>query len=223
MGLVRFFFLLVLLFGFDAIADEQAIRVIGLFKNAAMVDYGGKQKFYRVGQKIATDIKLVKADSHSAVFLIKGKEVELGLDKSAGFSGGNSAGPKRNIETVKVAKILRNNNGMYHTGGFINGVAVKFLVDTGASQVAMNERVAKLVGLSYLIDGEKIAVSTAAGIVPAWRAVLRKVRVGNIELMNVEALVVKGAGPGEVLLGMSFLNRVTMEDNGQLLRLVKKY
>lgn len=203
-------------------SEDNEIRVIALFKNAAMVEYGGKQKMYRVGQKIAPHIKLVKSDPHSAIFDINGKQQELTL-KQGSFAASYSE--DKNVETSpsKVAKILRNNHGMYQTVGFINGVSVQFLVDTGASQVAMNERVAKQVGLLYKLQGEPVSVSTAAGVVPAWRATLKTVRVGGIELHNVEALVVKGVGPGEVLLGMSFLNRVKMEDNGQIMQLIKKY
>ena len=203
-------------------ADEGELRVVALFKNAAMVEYAGKQKMYRNGQQITANIQLVKADPHSATFLVDGKRHELTIQQG-GFIANYSESEQTVNKLNKVAKILRNNNGMYMTPGFINGVSVQFLVDTGASQVAMNERVAKQVGLLYKIDGERIPVSTAAGIVPAWRATLKKVRVGGIELRNIEALVVKGVGPGEVLLGMSFLNRVKIEDNGQIMQLIKKY
>ncbi len=206
------------------LADEGAIKVVGLFKNAAMVDFNGKQKFYKAGQKISADIQLLKADTHSATFLIKGEQVELGLERMVGLlpPAANNRSTAGNQQ--KTAKVLRNNRGMFLTSGFINGRVVKFLVDTGASQIAMNERVAQMVGLSsYKLEGEKVPVSTAAGVVPAWRTYLRKVRVGDIELSNVEALVVKGAGPEEVLLGMSFLNRVKKENRGQLMILTKKY
>ncbi|TQV85291.1 retropepsin-like aspartic protease family protein [Aliikangiella coralliicola] len=205
-----------------ATAEEEELRVVALFKNAAMVEYAGKQKLYRVGQNLSPDIKLIKADTHLATFVVNGKQVELGLDKPFGFHAGDTEAANATPNS-KSAQILRNSFGMYMTAGFINGVGVQFLVDTGASQVAMNESVAKRVGLLYKMYGTKIGVSTAAGVVGAWRVTLNKVRVGGIELPNVDALVVEGAGPSEVLLGMSFLNRVKMIDNGQLLKLVKKY
>lgn len=212
-------------------AEESEIRVIALFKNAAMVDFGGKQKIYRSGQNISAEIKLIKADPHLATFLVSGKQLELGLNSSSTYKiTANESSQKQtssdydgNTTGQKSVKILRNNNGMYTTLGFINGISVHFLVDTGASQVAMNERVANLIGLPYKMEGDKISVATAAGIAPAWVTNLRKVRVGDIELQNVQALVVKGAGPNEVLLGMSFLNKLKMENNGQLLTLTKKY
>ena len=214
--------MLVIIFSFTAYA-EDSLKVIGLFKNAAMVDFQGKQKLYRAGQQINDDIKLITADTKIAVFEIKGKQVEMGLQSTQSFSANYSEPTERVSKTDKVAKILRTNNGMYRTGGFINGVAVNFLVDTGASQVAMNEQVAKRIGLLYELNGQRVGVNTAAGVATAWALKLNKVRVGGIELIGVDALVIKGVGPGEVLLGMSFLNRVKMEDNGQIMQLTKKY
>jgi len=104
----------------------------------------------------------------------------------------------------------------------INGIQVNFLVDTGASQVAMNERVARKIGLQYKLKGKKASVSTAAGRSSAWFLTLNKVNVGGVELKQVDALVLKGAGPDEVLLGMSFLRQLKMQDDGELLKLTKK-
>ncbi len=202
---------------------EDNLKVIGLFKNAAMVDYQGEQKFYRAGQKINDNIKLIKADTKIAVFEINGKQVEMGLQSTQSFNADYSEPATQSNNLSKVAKILRTNNGMYRTPGFINGVAVSFLVDTGASQVAMNEQVAKRIGLLYELNGQRVGVNTAAGMATAWALKLNKVRVGGIELIGVDALVIKGVGPGDVLLGMSFLNRVKMEDNGQIMQLIKKY
>ncbi|TQV74091.1 TIGR02281 family clan AA aspartic protease [Aliikangiella marina] len=204
------------------IATEN-LKVIGLFKNAAMVDYNGKQKLYRAGQNIDKNIKLIKADTKVAVFEINGKSVEMGLQATQSFNANYSQPAQETPSANKVAKILRGNNGMYHTPGFINGVAVNFLVDTGASQVAMSEQVAKRIGLLYELNGQRVGVNTAAGMATAWALKLNKVKVGGIELINVDALVIKGAGPTDVLLGMSFLNRVKMIDNGQILQLTKKF
>jgi len=212
----------VVLLSLNLLADET-LRVIGLFKNAAMVDYAGKKKLYRVGQNLSPEIKLIKADPHSAVFAINGKEQEFFLQQTSGFNANYQDNSAAKPQLNKVAKIRRNHVGMYQTPGFINGVAVRFLVDTGASQVAMNERVAQQVGLLYKMNGHKVGVNTAAGVATAWAIKLDKVRVGGIEISQVDALVIKGVGPGEVLLGMSFLNRVKMQDDGQFLQLTQKY
>ncbi len=209
-------------FSLNSQAEENELRVIALFKNAAMVDYAGKQKLYRAGQKVSSTIQLIKADTHSATFMINGQRQELTLQKNGIFQGDHHAVPSAQ-GLNKVAKITRNIYGMYKTPGMINGIMVNFLVDTGASQVAMNEQAALRIGIPYKATGRKMGVSTAAGLVGAWGVMLNKVRVGGIELNNVEALVVDGVGPDEILLGMSFLNRVKMVNENNLLELTQQY
>ena len=202
------------------IAEEIEFRVIALFKNAAMIEHDGKQKMLRKGQIYKNKIKLVSADSHIAKFLVDGKKVSMGLQQSGVRASFFSE--EKNIEN-KFVRIPRDNMGMYRTSGLINGVPVKFLVDTGASQVAMNENTARRVGLQYKLYGKKTNVSTASGISLAWFIPLKKISVGGVELKQVNALVVKGAGPEEVLLGMSFLKQLKMQDDGNLLKLTKKF
>jgi aspartyl protease family protein len=215
--------------------SEDEIQVIGLFKNAALIRYAGEEKLFRVGELVSPSIKLLSASTKKARFMIDGKLVELKLshhfklkndadDTQANSSNlGADSNASDNNSTKNIAKIVRGNNGMYQTLGFINGRGVKFLVDTGASQVAVNESVANLVGVDYKNKGQRVMVSTAAGSAKAWRVTFAKVKVGNIELHNVDGMVLKGTGPTEVLLGMSFLRQLKMSDDGQTLTLVKKY
>lgn len=220
--MIRFYGLLICLFSFYLVADESQIRVVGLFKNAALVEFNGQQKFYRVGQSISPKIKLIAATPHLATFDVNGKNLELSLDKSLGFVGNSTLSVNDQNTKIKVAKILMN-KGMFFTAGYLNGIPIPLLIDTGASQVAMNERVAKKLGINYKNKNNKIGVSTAAGYVSAWRIILTSVKVGGIELKQVDGLVIEGIGPGEVLLGMSFLNRVKMKNDGNILTLTKKY
>ena len=216
-------FLFIILFVFQStrvLAGEFEFRVIALFKNAVMIEHAGKQKMLRKGQIYKNNLQLISADSHAAIFLVDGKKVSMGLHQSG--VGGLVFAEEKNIER-KFVRIPRDNMGMYRTSGFINGVPVKFLVDTGASQVAMNETIAKSVGLQYKLFGQKTRVSTASGISLAWFIPLKKISVGGVELKQVNALVVKGAGPEEVLLGMSFLKQLKMQDDGNLLKLTKRF
>lgn len=199
-------------------SEELDFKVIALFKNAVMIEHDSKQKMIRSGQNYK-QIKLLSADSHSAKFLIDGKQISLGLHESKIGIRLSTDEPLQK----KFVRIPRDNSGMYRTAGFINGVPVNFLVDTGASQVAMNEMTARRVGLQYKLYGQKTGVSTAAGKSTAWYLKLKKVNVGGVELKQVDALVVKGAGPDEVLLGMSFLRQLKMQDDGELLKLTKKF
>ncbi|MBV1910829.1 MAG: TIGR02281 family clan AA aspartic protease [Kangiellaceae bacterium] len=218
------FFVFIVMYTFLAVqsayaAEEIEFKVIGLFKNAAMIEYKGKQKMLRSGQVYKKVIKLVSADSHAANFLVDGKPITLGLHESklGNIFSTDEPAAKKSI------RIPRDNTGMYRTAGTINGVPVYFLVDTGASQVAMNEATARKVGLQYKLYGQKVGVSTAAGRSHAWAVKLKSVSVGGMEIKQVDGMVVKGVGPNEVLLGMSFLRQLKLQDDGQLLKLTKKY
>jgi len=96
------------------------------------------------------------------------------------------------------------------------------LLDTGASTVAMSSVEAKRLGLQYWLKGKKIMVSTASGYARGYRVILNKVQVGSIALNKVEGTVIEGSSPRQVLLGMSFLNRVEMNNNGNVMLLRSK-
>ena len=118
-------------------------------------------------------------------------------------------------DITQATKILLENR--------INGLPVGFLVDTGASSVAMNAGEARRLGIDFRVDGDSTYVSTASGVARAYRVRLDRVKVGAIELRNVEALVVDGSSPTEVLLGMSFLQRLELMNQGDHLTLRRKY
>ena len=112
---------------------------------------------------------------------------------------------------------------MFSTIGSINGYPVRFLVDTGATMVAMNGSQARRLGLDFEMEGELQWVTTASGLEKAYRITLDRVKVGDIELTNVDSAVLGGDFPTQVLLGMSFLGRLEMQRAGNLLELRKKY
>jgi aspartyl protease family protein len=96
------------------------------------------------------------------------------------------------------------------------------MVDTGATVVAMSSLQADRLGISYE-NGRAEAVSTASGLVRGYRVVLDQVKVGGIEQRNVRAVVIEGEHPVMVLLGMTFLSQVRMQDKGNLMILQGRY
>lgn len=190
------------------------IMVLGLFKNKAIVNIDGKQRTLKKGKKSPEGVILIWADSDSAILEVDGKEqkFKLGRHVSTSFK-------QKKLAEAKIMPI----NGMYSTVGFINGHQVNFLVDTGATWIAMNANQARTLGINFRYLGKKGRVSTANGIVPVYRVTLDKVRVGEIELTNVAAGVLEGNSPREVLLGNSFLNRVEMQRQGQVMLLKQKF
>ena len=103
----------------------------------------------------------------------------------------------------------------------MNGGSVRFLVDTGATMIALPASTANRLGIAYR-KGRRGLLQTAAGPTVAYRIKLDTVRLGGIRLQNVDAVVLEG-GLAIALLGMSFLNRVEMQRDGQMMVLTRRY
>ena len=112
---------------------------------------------------------------------------------------------------------------MYAVLGSINGFPVDFIVDTGATLVSMSARQARRLGIDYRVVGTPGQSSTASGIDRIYVVNLDRVKVGDIEIRNVQGAVHDGDFPPATLLGMSFLSRLTIRQDGQVLELRKKY
>ncbi|MBN8510927.1 MAG: retroviral-like aspartic protease family protein [Burkholderiales bacterium] len=110
--------------------------------------------------------------------------------------------------------------GHYTTGGAINGRPVRFMVDTGATVIALGQAEADRLGLPWR-GGERTLTQTANGPVAVHRVSLDRVRVGEVELNNIAAVVVPAAMP-YVLLGNSFLSRFQLARDSDVLRLELK-
>jgi aspartyl protease family protein len=195
-------------------AVEQII-VEGLFPGMVMVSVDGVRRLLKVNQPSPEGLILVSATSKEAVIEIDGKPqtYRLGAHISTQF----------NKPDLRTAKIWRNQSGAYTTVGSINGLTVRFLVDTGATAVAMHANQAKRLGISYRIEGRPISVSTASGVMPAYEVLLERVQVGDITLHQVRGFVIDSHGPTRVLLGMSFLNRVNIENQSDVMLLKQRF
>ena len=191
------------------------VRVVGLFSGRAVLLVEGRQHVLRVGQTSPEGVKLVLANSESAVLLIDGEEVTARLD-------GRVSARKRTA-TVKEVQVWRDTTGMYTTVGSIDGLPVSFLIDTGATQVAMNASQARRLGIDYHVTGDPAEVTTASGVERAWMVTLDSVKVGDLEVRNVSAVVLEGKQPKVTLLGMSYLGRMEISNDGRLMTLRQKY
>ncbi|MDT8319449.1 MAG: TIGR02281 family clan AA aspartic protease [Xanthomonadales bacterium] len=109
--------------------------------------------------------------------------------------------------------LQRERNGHYIANGAINGEQISFLVDTGATDVAVSERTARELGLPF---GPRIGIMTAAGPAPAWGTRLDRVSLGGLFLEDVRATITPGLGR-EALLGMSFLKHFNIRQEGDRL------
>ncbi|MEW8400307.1 MAG: retropepsin-like aspartic protease [Candidatus Thiodiazotropha sp.] len=206
--------LLVLISQGRALAVERIV-VEALFTDKAMVSIDGVRRLLKLNQPSPEGVLLISASSSEAVLEVDGERMSYPL-------GGHITTRFSKPEAI-TAKVWRNQAGAYTTVGTINGRTVNFLVDTGATAVAMHANQAKRLGISYRLEGAPIYVNTASGTAAAYDVVLDRVQVGEITLNNVRGFVIDSNGPARVLLGMSFLNRVKMEDQGSVLIMEKKF
>ena len=193
----------------------EKIAISGLFKDRAVVIIDGTQRILAIGKPSPEGVKLISANSQEAVLEIDGvqKTYALGAEISSAFSGPAPG------ETVTIAP---DNGGMYLINGSVNGFQVNFVVDTGASFVAMNKHEAKRIGLDYKMKGVESVSETASGYTKIYMVKLNEVKVGNITLHDVDAAVHDADFPTVILLGNSFLGRVNMAREGMLLQIKDK-
>jgi len=121
-------------------------------------------------------------------------------------SGGSTVST---VDSSGAAMVVleQDRNGHYEAEGQINGRPVTFLVDTGATDVALPESAARALGLDF---GPRVTVMTAAGPATAWVTRLDEVTVGGIRRKNVRATITDGEFNG-ILLGMSFLKHYSLQ------------
>jgi aspartyl protease family protein len=192
------------------VAQNQDIEVLGLFTNAAMLRIDGQERLLKAGKTSPEGVRLVSADSKQAVVEFNGKQVVLHLSDRI-----NSAYEE---PTVRNVSVQINSMGQYITTGSINGRPVRFLIDTGANIVAMNSQIAASLGIDFK-SGQPMQLTTASGKVSSRAINLESVRVGDISATNVQAVVLEGQFPVDILLGMSFLKNVKITENAGLMLL----
>lgn len=193
----------------------ERIDVVGLFKGKALVTIDGQQRLLRAGETSPEGVKLLSASSKQAVLEIDGEQRTFGLDQGIGSS---FQGPEQ-----PSVRIWPTPDRMYLSVGSINGFPVDFVVDTGATLISMNSNEARRLGIDYRMVGEKGMSSTASGMSKIYIVQLDRVRLGEIELRNVKGAVHEGNYPSVVLLGMSFLSRLEMRHEGEMLELRRKF
>lgn len=193
---------------------ELDIEVVGLFSNAVMLRINGKQRLLKQGETSSEGIYLEHADSRGALIQYQGQRHALSLSQriSSEFHQPTSA---------RVA-IQINNKGQYFTTGSINGRPVRLLVDTGATIVALSSESARMLGLDYS-GGRKMRATTAGGVVNSTEIILETVIIGDIKVSNVRAAVIAGQFPNDILLGMTFLKHVKIEENAGLMLLTSQF
>ncbi|MCB2017103.1 MAG: retroviral-like aspartic protease family protein [Hydrogenophaga sp.] len=172
-------------------------------------------RFLSVGQT-HLGVTLLGIEGDSATLEVNGQKQVLRVG-AAPVSVGRSASGDGGQRIVLTA----DPSGHFLPNGQINGKSVKFLVDTGATTVALGASEARRINLKYE-DGRRIRMSTANGVSSGYLIRLNSVRVGDVVAYDVEAVVSPQSMPF-VLLGNSFLNRFHLQKTNDQLTLEKRY
>ncbi|HSV59735.1 MAG TPA: TIGR02281 family clan AA aspartic protease [Variovorax sp.] len=196
-------------------ARAESVMLTGTIGSRAilMMD-GGAPRTLAPGEKLG-NVRLVSVQGDQAVVEVAGQRSTLRMDQpvSVGGGGGGANGSR--------VVLPADSRGHFMTLGAINGRSVNFMVDTGATTVALSAADALRIGLEYK-KAQPVKIGTANGVAQAYRVRLNSVRVGDVEVYDVDALVSEQPMP-YVLLGNSFINRFSMQRDGDQMVLVKRY
>jgi aspartyl protease family protein len=210
-------FLLAVLAWLPAGAQAESVALAGMLGSKALLVVNGTvPKSLAVGET-HQGIKLISTSGDQAVIEQSGKRQTLRVgDAPVSVSGSNGASG-RGSRIV----LTESSGGHFMTAGQINGRAVQFMVDTGATTIAMSTLDAERAGINYK-NGQAVQMSTANGTVQGFRIKLNSVRVGDVEVFDVDAVVTPQPMPF-MLLGNSFLTRFQMKRDSNLMTLDKRY
>lgn len=203
--------LLIVTSGAAAAAD---VAVAGLFPGkAVLVVNGAAPRTIGIGAKTPEGVRLISIDGDFATVEIDGKRHRLGIGDQAVSQGGPEGGG--------AVTLTADGRGHFVTGGIVNGASVRFLVDTGATMVSLGASDAARAGVDFR-RGEPVMTMTANGPAQAFKTRISSLKIGEIAVADVEALVHAYDMP-VALLGMSFLNRMEMRRDGQTMTLRRRY
>ncbi len=191
----------------------QEVGLAGLMSSKAMLMINGSEpRTVAIGQTL-DGVRLVSIQGDQAIVEIGGKKRPLRVGQHAiGTPTGDGSG---------TIRMMADAQGHFFTTGTVNGTSVRFMVDTGATSIALSPSDARRIGLD-LNRGQKGLVGTANGNTVAIKMTLDTVRIADVTLHNVEAVVIQTEMPA-ALLGMSFLNRMEMQRDGGIMTLKKRF
>ena len=214
LGAVSWWGLLLGLWALPLLAGPDSVMVQGLFKDAALLEINGQSRLMKVGQRDASGLTLIAADSRSATVEVDGRRMQLQLNRRV---GGLYRTPAR--QSLSLQRNLRRE---YRAAVSINGQRVEAIIDTGATLVSLSGRQAAALGIVYQ-QGRETRVNTASGQARGYLVMLDRVDLAGMTRHLVPAVVVEGDYPRELLLGMSFLEHMNLREEENILTLTPRY
>jgi aspartyl protease family protein len=198
-------------------ASAQSVALQGMLGNRALLIVDGATPKAVPPGESHMGVKVVSTAGDQAVVEIGGKRQVLRVGEAPASVGGGHAGAPVGHRIVLTAA----SGGHFLTEGSINGRAAYFMVDTGATSIGIGAAEADRMGIDYKA-GQPVQLSTANGVAGGWRVTLATVRIRDVEVRNVEAVVSQQPMP-YILLGNSFLNRFQMRRENDLMVLDRRY
>lgn len=196
---------------------SQTVAINGtLGDKALLIVDGGFPKSVAIGAT-HQGVKVVSMQGDSVVVEVAGKRMALRVGDAPASVGSNAGQQSSGSRVVLTA----GPGGHFTSEGQINGRVVRFMVDTGATAVSMGVAEAERIGLKYQ-NGDRVQMSTANGVVQGWKMTLDNVRLGDVLVGGVDAIVSPVSMP-YVLLGNSFLSRFQMNRTNDQMVLERRF
>lgn len=212
----RWLLVMALIAGVEA-AWAASVTLTGMLGNRALliVD-GGAPKSVAPGES-HQGVKVISTRGDEAVLAVGGKTLTLRVGDAPASVGTRANADGGGNKVVLTA----NSGGHFMANGSINNRPVQFMVDTGATQVAMGAAEAERLGIAYT-SGQPVRLNTANGQVQGYRLRLDSVRLGDVNVFGLDAVVTPQPMPF-VLLGNSFLTRFQMRRDADQMTLERRY
>lgn len=198
-------------------AAAQSVALQGMLGNRALLIVDGAPPKTVAPGETFKGVKVLSTAGDEAVVEVEGKRRVLRVGEAPASVGG---APRAATASGRIV-LTAGSGGHFVTQGAINGQAVQFMVDTGATTVALGASDAERIGIDYK-SAPMGRSSTANGMVSVWRVKLGVVRVGEVEVRDVDGLVLPVSMP-YVLLGNSFLTRFQMKRENDVMVLERRF
>lgn len=181
---------------------------------------GAPPKVVRQGERIG-GLHMLGVGPNGVEIMLDGRRHTLGIGQGVHTPLTNSGTGQDTTPGGRLV-LTADARGHFSATGTVNGLPVRFMVDTGASLVSLPSSVARQAGVN-LAEATPVVINTANGRARAQRVVINSLKLGQISANLVEALVVEDSALSQPLLGMSFLNRTNMLREGDTLVLTQRY
>jgi len=195
-------------------ATAQKVTMSGsLGTSKALLIIDGQPRTVAVGAKI-DGVRLISTGPEESVVEIDGQRKVLRI-------GASIVGDGESNEAASRIVLTAGSGGHFFTAGSINGKSTQFVVDTGATSIAIGQAEADRLGIKYK-DGRQGVSQTANGLTPLYAVTLASVRIGDVTVYDVPGVVLQSQMP-YVLLGNSFLTRFQMTRQNDVMTLDKRF